>query len=199
MLGFFFFAGADHNMFTDMRPSERQDARDALAEKAKQYELAPEDEYNGDPIYGCLEDDELAPWVLAKFAARGPRWRQRKKDEFDTLEEANRAAKDIVEHCLSTRIPRVFSSFTHVADGDRDIEEYDIEPELYGVEPKPGKDYLDKYEAQPSDTEAKLVETTDDGLQAYTANYFVYCDPYGADVYNVVKVTLTCRVEAIEK
>ena len=132
-------AGVDHNMFTDMRPSERQDARDALAEKAKQYELAPEDDYNGDPIYGCLEDEELAPWVLAKFAARGPRWRQRKKDEFDTLEEANRAAKDIVEHILSTRIPRVFSSFTHVADGDRDIKEYDIEPELYGVEPKPAR------------------------------------------------------------
>ena len=190
--------GIDFNMFTDMRPSERSDAQDELDQKAKQYDV------DGWDLWDCLEDEELPPWVLDKFTTQhGPDWRHKLKrglppqPEFETLEEANRAAKEITEHVLTTKIPQCFS-LVHVADGDKTIAEYDIEPELYDVKPKPGNRHLDEYKPAPSDTNAQLAETTEKGLQTYKANFFLYCDPYGSDLYNVVSASITCRVEAME-
>jgi hypothetical protein len=186
--------GIDFNMFTDMRPSEQSDARDELDQKMRQYDV-------DDHLYDCLEEEELPPWVLAKFTTQhGPNWRHKLKRavpapaEFETLEEANRAAKEIIEHVLTNAIPRCFD-LKHVADGDKIIEEYRIKPELYNVKPKPGSRHLDTYRPAQSDTVAQLVETDEKGLQTYKANYFLYCDPYGADLYNVVAASLTCHVE----
>ena len=52
--------GIDFNMFTDMRPSEQSDARDELDQKMRQYDVDAH-------LYDCLEEEELPPWVLAKF------------------------------------------------------------------------------------------------------------------------------------
>ena len=105
-----------------------------------------------------------------------------------------------MHRCLNTRmhsIPRCFD-LKHVADGDKILKEYRIKPDLYELKPKPGNRHLDTYKPAPSDATAQLAETTDKGLQTYKASFFLYCDPYGADLYNVVTASLTCRVEAMQ-
>ena len=50
----------------------------------------------------------------------------------------------------------------------------------------------------PSDTVARLSETNDAGFETHTANFFLYCDPFGADIYNVVRVMLRCSVHSLD-
>ena len=192
----------DWNMFTDMRPDERSDAHDELNNKAKAYALGGEE-----PLCYTLEDEELPPWVLAKFQKPGDitrtAWRERlyrqATHEFETVEEANRAAKEIVEKALTAPVPDCFS-LVHAREGDETIEKYNIRPELIEAKPKPGSHgRLDKFTMPPSDTAAQRIGgSTADGLEAYKARFMLYCDPYGADLYNVVSATLTCRVEAVD-
>jgi hypothetical protein len=183
--------GVDWNMFEDMRPSERTDAREELDSTAKRYDI------DGGTISDALEDEELPAWVLEAFQTKSRAWRRQLLDLFATREEANRAAKDIVEHALTAPVPG--SSLVHVAEGDRTIEEYNITPELTEPKPKPGSNgRLDKFKVPPSDTAARLAETSDAGFETYTANFFLYCDPFGADIYNVVSVTLRCSVHSLD-
>ena len=87
----------------------------------------------------------------------------------------------------------------HVAQGDRTIEEYNIRPELTETKPKPGSNgRLDEFKVPPSDTVARFAETNDAGFETYTANFFLYCDPFGADIYNVVRATLRCNVMSLD-
>ncbi len=186
--------GVDWNMFVDMRPSETAEAREELDSTAKRYDI------DGGTISDSLEDEELPDWVLEAFRTKSRSWRRDRTgtaDLFATREEANRAAKDIVEHALTAPVPG--SSLVHVAQGDRTIEEYNISPELVEPKPKPGSNgRLDEFKVPPSDTVARLAETNDAGFETYTANFFLYCDPFGADIYNVVSVTLRCSVMSLD-
>ena len=182
--------GVDWNMFEDMRPSETAEAREELDSTAKRYDI------DGGAIADALEDEELPAWVLEAFQTKSRAWR-RNLDLFATREEANRAAKDIVEHALTAPVPG--SSLVHVAQGDRTIEEYNISPELVEPKPKPGSNgRLDEFKVPPSDTAARLAETSAAGFETYTAKFFLYCDPFGADIYNVVSVTLRCSVQSLD-
>ena len=91
--------GVDWNMFEDMRPSERTDAREELESTAKRYDI------DGGTISDALEDEELPDWVLEGFKTKSGAWRRQLLDLFATREEANRAAKDIVEHALTAPVP----------------------------------------------------------------------------------------------
>ena len=97
--------GVDWNMFEDMRPSERTDAREELESTAKRYDI------DGGTISDALEDEELPDWVLEGFKTKSGAWRRQLLDLFATREEANRAAKDIVEPRLPHRC-RGLASFT---------------------------------------------------------------------------------------
>ena len=98
--------------------------------------------------------------------------------EFETLDDANRGAKDIASRLLTHPIPRGFS-LVHLANSDKNYRpDYSFKPE-------------------PSDTKPQLVETSETGLETYKAKYFLHCDPYGAGLCNLVAVSLTCRLEPI--
>ena len=119
--------------------------------------------------------------------------------KFDVLSKANQAAKDSLERMLNVSVSKI-SSLVHVADGNKTIAEYDIEPELYHKTPKEGSNgVLDEYTVPDSDLTATLSATSAKGKKVYTATLFLYCDPYGADLYNVVRTEITARVLTMEE
>eukprot|EP00316_Scyphosphaera_apsteinii_P009381 CAMPEP_0119319266 /NCGR_PEP_ID=MMETSP1333-20130426/48925_1 /TAXON_ID=418940 /ORGANISM="Scyphosphaera apsteinii, Strain RCC1455" /LENGTH=237 /DNA_ID=CAMNT_0007325633 /DNA_START=54 /DNA_END=767 /DNA_ORIENTATION=+ len=188
----------DMNMFTDMRPNEQSDALDELKKRATVYAIDGE---------GCLGDNldgdgQLPQWVLDQFIEKhGLRWWAGSGADFEMLEEANRAAKDIVELALTAPIDS-FYGMKHVAVGDETIQKCSARPELYrarGGVLEPGSDgFLARYTVPPSDTEARQTVNSN-GLATYTASFSLYCDPFGAELYNVVRVTFTCRVATGEE
>jgi len=89
----------------------------------------------------------------------------------------------------------------HVADGNKNIEQRRLKPQVYHSKPQRGTNgSLDKYEVPSSDRKATLIATSATGKAAYRVNLFLYCDPYGGDgLYNVVRTEITARVQTYEE
>ena len=58
---------------------------------------------------------------------------------------------------------------------------------------------LDKYEVPNSDREATLSATSVTGKAAFKASLFMYCDPYGSGLSNVVCTEITAKVQTYEE
>jgi mannose-6-phosphate isomerase-like protein (cupin superfamily) len=191
-------AAIEWNMFTDMRPDERDDAMEALRTRTAQYDTS------GEALLPDLDEEGALPqWVSERLQALGPKYRRTKgaevdhafAGEFASLDEANRAAKEVVEKALTCpELPR-HADMVHKAEGDRTIAQHRLRPDLYGARPAAGSGgRLDKYSVPPSDAEA-TVKLNAQGLATCSASLSLYCDPFGADLYNVVRATVVCHVE----
>jgi hypothetical protein len=201
----------DWEMFTDMNSDEREEAVEELERRATAidtgswpgYEelscLLDEDEDGRPPL---LAVDDLPDWLPRLFQAARAQTHDNWRDEifsFDLLCTANSAAKDALEQMLHAPI-RGTSDLVHVADGNKTIAERGLKLELYHAKPQEGSDgRLDKYEVPDSGRTAKLSATSGKGKAAYTASLFLYCDPYGSGLHNVVRTDITARIMTLEE
>jgi len=198
----------DWNMFTDMRSGERADAVEELESAAKKLDvedeelscLMIEDEDGRPPL---LAADDLPDWIVGYFKDKRKKTHDNWDDrifEFDDVSSASRAAKDALERMLLSPV-RGSADLMHVADGNKDIEERRLKPQVYHSKPQPGSNgFLDKYVVPSSDREATLIATSTTGKAAYRASLFFYCDPYNGDgLHNVVRTEITARVHTYEE
>ena len=136
----------DEGLFTDCRPSEADDAMDDTLREAKKYD------------HSEAEDKGFGSSLNYKKI-------------YKTVDEANAAAKRMVNDVLAHPVGRERAKQEDVANGELPLG----------------------YKLPPTDEAAK-ESIGAGGRGTYCGSLTFFCDPYGADVWNVCTTEYTVRV-----